>query len=896
MPVVPDSASFDPALGAHLHTGDEAVTAIIELCRQSQTRNAVVALDTETPGLVSFDLRCVTAAWKQSDGVHAVLLDPMRVAEHRYWLGKLLSVAAKLVLHNCFSGDTELITRNGVRRFSDVAGTVVEVWSDNQWLKAEARCYGTAPVRRITVRPARCRSKVTHTLEATGNHRWPLVDGRLITTDELQPGDLIQAAKVAPDINVHTDAFRHGLIFADGSLYTNQPVTDGIWGYQMRLCGAKARWVHLFDNVTYPPSAEGDPVVTGKLPFNPKALPVDADAEYIAAFVHGWQLLDGSDFGQGREVTTVDPAAAEWLVRHAAAAGWYASGHSTCLRKGGYKPGVSHRVVLTRGEGLKPVEWRVVEVGEPSEPVPVYCVEVPGIERFTLAQGIYTGNSPFDVPRLWHHGLIDADDIGRITDTLVTARLAHPDEYVRKGLSDLTGRYLDIAEFADGLKLAFKAAGYPTLQAGYENMDIDVPIYRLGAMADTVATLRLLPEITAAARRWLTDHPFVATGATTDAAADRIIDECQRVNRVMLRRTARGIAVDRDHLSGYLDRVADARELHTAALRAVGLGGGAGKGAALVAYLDSIGELPSGWPRTPTGKLSSQKKHLDALEHPLSASQRALADFDKVETYLGKVMAQYDLTGRCHPQVGILGASATGRMSLREPALQQFNADARGILCADGDALWSVDWSQIEPVVLGNMAGGTDPVIASYEAGDDLYEPVMRSAGIDRKTAKVVVLAGLYGQGIAKLARTIGHTEESAMQVRRQMQAAMPASTAFMRKIEGIARRYGQVLTLSGRILPVHPDYTYRAVNHVVQGSAADQLHHAVLTLEDAGLGDTILVAMHDELVLDCDEATSKEVEHLMQTPHPGLLAWSGRSSVRLRTDRESSGRNWTKC
>ena len=133
------------------------------------------------------------------------------------------------------------------------------------------------------------------------------------------------------------------------------------------------------------------------------------------------------------------------------------------------------------------------------------------------------------------------------------------------------------------------------------------------------------------------------------------------------------------------------------------------------------------------------------------------------------------------------------------------------------------------------------------------------------------------------------------MQVRRQMQAAMPASTAFMRKIEGIARRYGQVLTLSGRILPVHPDYTYRAVNHVVQGSAADQLHHAVLTLEDAGLGDTILVAMHDELVLDCDEATSKEVEHLMQTPHPGLLAWSGRSSVRLRTDRESTGRNWTK-
>jgi DNA polymerase-1 len=876
-----------------MHTGDNAVE------RAQRFPGGLLALDIETAGLRDvFTIRCVTAAWHHGDKTHSVLLDPCRAEHHDAVVRELVGRADSVVLHNCFAGDTDVMTRDGVRRFDDIAGETVEVWSAGSWRKAEARCYGSAPVRTVRMVPARYRTNVEHSVDATGNHRWPLVGGRLVTTDDLQIGDRVIAARPSPDIDHNSDAFKHGLIFADGALYTNQPVADGVWGFQLRLCGSKARWAHLFDGVTYPPSANGDPVVRGRLPFNPKRLPDNADAQYIANFVEGWQLMDGSDFGRGRSLSSVRKQDIDWLMRHAATAGWYATGRGSRTQKGGYKPGtVSHNVVLSRGDGVKPVEWRVTHVGPPSDPVPVYCVVVPGVERFTLASGIYTGNSPFDIPPLYHHGLLSLDDIGKVVDTLLLAQLAWPDPFIRKSLSVLATEHLGLQDHAGGMATAFKAAGFKTQQDGYERMDIDSPIYRMGAMADTIATLRLEPIIRSAARSWLsTGHPFIDFGATTTAGADEVIARIERVHRVMLRRSAVGIAVDTDYLGRYTDQVHMDRTRYESALAAVGLQGGAGKGAALVSYLDSRGALPDGWPRTPTGKLKATKADLEGLDHPLAHAQRGLANTDKVLGYLDKVERQAIVTGRCHPQVGVLGASATGRWSVSTPEYQQFPADARPIFVSDGAGLWSIDWSQIEPVVLGNMAGGTDSIITSYEAGDDLYEPLMRAAGINRNLAKVCLLASLYGQGVRSLAGRIGHSEESASQIRRQLFAAMPASERFMSKVQTVAADAGRVVTLGSRILPADENSAYRAVNHCVQGSAADQLDWAVDEIDRAGLGHHIVMGLHDELVVDCDEATSVEIERIMQQPHPNMTTWAGGRTPVLRTDRESLSRAWAKC
>lgn len=552
-------------------------------------------------------------------------------------------------------------------------------------------------------------------------------------------------------------------------------------------------------------------------------------------------------------------------------------------------------------------------------------LRAPGMHRAALrriidrANSLILHNACFDVPALYHHDLLSDADIGRITDTLVLARIAYPDTIVSKSLSALAVRHLDLPNFAEGMKLAFKAAGHRTIAAGYENMDIDSPAYRLGALADTVATLRLEPILRAKALAWTLDHPFGDHAACSPDDASGVIAAQERVNRVMLRRTAHGINVDRDYLSRYAEQVDIDRQRSAGILAAAGLEGGSGKGAALVTYLDAIGELPPGWPTTPTGKLKSAKADLDRLDHPLASAQRRLAEIDKVMGYLDKVSLQADVTGRCHPQVGILGASATGRWSVSSPEYQQFPASARPIFVSDaadadrhhavadvggkpehravgdGQQLWSIDFSQIEPVIMGNLAGGTDSIITAYEAGNDLYEPLTRAAGIDRTLAKTMLLAMMYGQGVKSLAARIGHSVESASQIRRQVFAAMPAAERFMARVAQIGADYGRTLTVGGRILPVDPDGVFRATNHCIQGSAADQLVYAVDVIEAAGLGDRIVMGLHDELVVDCDADTAATIERLMAIPHPNITRWTGGRVPVLRTDRVPMGAAWAK-
>jgi DNA polymerase-1 len=500
-------------------------------------------------------------------------------------------------------------------------------------------------------------------------------------------------------------------------------------------------------------------------------------------------------------------------------------------------------------------------------------------------------NAPFDIPPLYHAELLNAAIINKITDTLLLARMALADVMIPKSLTALATRLLRWTDSKGGMERAFKAAGYKTNQAGYEGMDIGSPIYRYGAMADTVATLRLEPILRQMAVDWSLDHPFVDHGATSPEQAAALIATQETVHRVMLRRSAVGINVDRDYLARYRDEVATEQIQAVAELAVHGLEGGSGKGAALVKYLDSRGELPSSWPRTPKGALSSARAHLEALAHPLALAQRKLADIDKILGYLTKVDRQAAVTGRCHPQVGTLGASATGRMSYAAPELQQFPAAARPVLCDDGQGLTSIDWSQIEPVTMALMARD-EAFLIPFEQGADLYEPIMRSCGIDRPMAKVVLLATMYGQGTPKLAASIGHTEESAAQIKRQMFEAMKRCERWMFKVQDIAAQHGRIVTAGGRILPVDEGGVFKAVNYIVQGSAYDVLAATICEMEARGLGDHIQIAMHDEVVVDTEAA--EEIQQIMLTPPPFLTAWAQRVPI-LRTDRADLGHSWAK-
>lgn len=542
--------------------------------------------------------------------------------------------------------------------------------------------------------------------------------------------------------------------------------------------------------------------------------------------------------------------------------------------------------------------------------------------------------SPFDVPNIAQNGLLRPEDARRVTDTMIWARLADPDERGDRKLATCAQKYLGI-HVEDGVTARARRMNMTKSQY-FLRVDLNSPAYRWDAASDGIATARLRNLVRQAALTRITSgHPFTQFGVTGQDA-ERLVDREQRINRMTLKRTIKGLRWDPEHLDAYRDNKAKDVALWEAELERHGIR--PGNSADLTAFLEGIGELPVDWPRTDTGRLSGDKDNLEKLDHPLAKiflEHKTTAKTDK--DYLSKVKDLADAQGRIHPAVKILGGSATGRMSIGNPPLQQFDAQARGIILADeGDELVSIDWSQIEPVTAANIAGDHG-VLQRYEDDTlpakerDAYLGIAEFAGISRSQAKVVLLAQMYGEGLLKLAGDLGYitTAEAglirkacndhdlypadaaerlgiagfarAVGVKDMVFGAMPRTADLIKKLKMIGREHRVVFTLSGRILPI-PMSQYRgkwgpqahkAVNYFVQGSAYDILAETLIRVEEAGLADAVYLAMHDELVVSKDAA--HDIEQIMRTPPERLVWMAGRVPV-LRTDRADLGERWAKC
>ncbi|HYJ33774.1 MAG TPA: DNA polymerase [Candidatus Binatia bacterium] len=555
--------------------------------------------------------------------------------------------------------------------------------------------------------------------------------------------------------------------------------------------------------------------------------------------------------------------------------------------------------IETEGVGAAAMRVKAVTVGtanhavilDPRDPVQADTVR----SVLQTVPTIVLHNAPFDIPVLVRLGLMRSVDIRKVRDTLVYCRLAEPDELTSKSLLAAGGRYLG-GEVNDVLTKAFKDLGL-TKTVGFKTFDLDRGIYQRGAALDVIVTARLYPLVREAAYRRLTEgHPFKGSGVS-GADAWELVDREQVINRMFIARAAKGLRVDLDRLDAYRASVLAQQDKDRAALETVGVK--PGNGGSLTRWLEERGALPADHPRTAkTGAASSQADHLKVLDHPIAQAFVRLKMTEKVEKdYLQKVVdLADDATGcyRVHPTTTILGA-ATGRMSMSGPPLQQFPAEARGIVLADeGDQLTSIDWSQIEPVVAANLAKD-HKVLAGYEDGSsDLYSTVAAVAGITRKHAKVVVLAQMYGEGMKKLAADLGISQNAAYRLRDTVFNAMPGVAKLITKLRNIGDQHRLVITLSGRILPIPIGQfgvaVHKAVNYFVQGSAYDVLAEALVRIDAAGLSDAVYLAMHDELVVSTDAAD--EVERIMRTPPERLCQMAGRHPV-LRTDRADLGERW---
>lgn len=297
---------------------------------------------------------------------------------------------------------------------------------------------------------------------------------------------------------------------------------------------------------------------------------------------------------------------------------------------------------------------------------------------FDHAACIVFHNAAFDVAPLYAHRLLTRAHIRKIGDTLIAARMINTNGRAGRSLEDLATAYSVMSDDRTTMDEVFTARGLRKSD-GYWFTDIDCPTYVVGALSDTVATLRLWGTpgvhgdgIIAAAARYLTnpDLGMGGWGALDAAAAEQVVEDAQEVNRIILERTARGYRVDNDFPGRFLaeteaDTAAAARLLAEAGVRP-------GNGLDLVKALAANGEIDVDiWPKSPTGQLKADKKALEVFEgedsthnSPLVKAHKQVATSEKVLGYVSKVVENAGPTGRMHPEIKILGASATGRMCI----------------------------------------------------------------------------------------------------------------------------------------------------------------------------------------------------------------------------------------
>ena len=284
--------------------------------------------------------------------------------------------------------------------------------------------------------------------------------------------------------------------------------------------------------------------------------------------------------------------------------------------------------------------------------------------------------------------------------------------------------------------------------------------------------------------------------------------------------------------------------------------------------------------KTPTGKWKLDEEVIESINHELANQVRMHHKAKKIaNTYFKNFIDKHDHE-RLHPNIRVLGAR-TGRMSITDPALQTL---PRGSIVRDafipdeGCLLLSADMDQIEMRLLAHFS--RDPgLIDAINSGDLHTETARRVYGDSsihkkdprRQTAKNAGFAKIYGAGVEKFAKTAGIPLQEAAAFLNGYDAMFPGVRTFQSFVEQVAvqrmREDGVAWVKSpiGRRHVADEYKNYTLVNYLIQGTAGDVLKQMLVDLDLVGLGDMLVVPVHDEVILNVPHDDVPEVAELVR-------------------------------
>lgn len=481
---------------------------------------------------------------------------------------------------------------------------------------------------------------------------------------------------------------------------------------------------------------------------------------------------------------------------------------------------------------------------------------------------------------------------GRIIDTMLAAPIIDENRF-SFSLNSLGFDYLKEIKSEQGLKQAAADFGVHPKKELWK-----LPAMYVGNYAEQDAALTL--------KLW---HYFQVKLRQDNV--ESIFDLETRLFPVLQGITERGIRFDRERCEQTIDQLVKRekqllQELKSATGKPVDIWAAA----SIANAFDTLGVA---YPRTEAGAPSFTKTFLEECPHAIGKTIIEARETNKTHsTFLRPYLEFSAKDGRIHPHINQMrsddGGTVTGRLSMANPNLQQVPARheiigpmVRGLFLPEEGELWaSNDFSSQEPRLLVHYASllqlpGADEMVEAYRSNPDtdFHQMVADMAKIKRKQAKTIGLGLMYGMGKGKLANELDLSVEEASSLIDQFHKNVPflkgTVNAVMRQIEKPVTN-GAIRTLLGRkcrfplwepttwgvnkALPYEQalvEYgsqikragTYKGLNRLIQGSAADQTKAAMIALHEAG--ENLLLQVHDEVVISVkDRAQAERAAEIM--------------------------------
>lgn len=483
---------------------------------------------------------------------------------------------------------------------------------------------------------------------------------------------------------------------------------------------------------------------------------------------------------------------------------------------------------------------------------------------------------------------------GRIIDTMVAAACIDENRF-SYALNALGFDYLKEVKSEQGLKEAAQDFGVHAKKELWRLPAMFVGEY---AEQDAALTLKLWQHFKTVLRK---------------EEVESIFDLETELLPVLVGITKRGIRFDRDRATKLVSEMQDKEaQLVKAIRKACGSPVDIWAAASIATGFDKLGIH---YPRTANGLPSFTKSFLDTHEHPICKQIVEARELNKTHgTFLQPYLDFSAYDGRIHPHINQIrsddGGTVTGRLSMANPNLQQVPARhevigpmVRGLFLPEEGEIWAAnDFSSQEPRLLVHYASllglpGADDMVAAYhkDPRTDFHQMVADMAGIKRKAAKTIGLGLMYGMGKQKLANSLDLPLDEADELMKKFHQNVPflrgTVDAVMRRIEHRGSG-GAIRTLLGRkcrfplweptewginkALPfeeasikygprIKRAMTYKGLNRLIQGSAADQTKRGLVELHKKGF--TLLLQVHDEIALSVkSREEAQEAAHVMAT------------------------------